>query len=166
VSALIVHSNSTAAMWEAFLVARDMPLDTPCSLVEFGNAREMRDDLAALVIAGSKRATTSLLRWYGAGGERYPLAGDYFIVVDSQKVAACVCRMTNVQERAFADVDEAYAHIEGEGDCTLATWHRDHRAFFEAEAAANGFIFDVLTHVVLETFAVVWPPAIADTLGP
>ncbi len=165
-SALIVHSKSTATMWEAFLVAWRMALDTPCSLVEFGHAREMQDDLAALVITRSKRATTSLLRWYGAGGERYPLAGDYFIVVDSQKVAACVCRMTKVEERAFADVDEAYAQVEGEGDLTLATWRRDHRAFFEAEAVANQFVFDESTHVVLETFAVVWPPEIADALGP
>ena len=149
-------------MWEAFLVATELPLDTPCSLVEFGYEGEMQDDLAALVVAGSKRATTSLLRWYGAGGERYPLAGEYFIVVDSQKVAACVCRMTKIEERAFADVDEAYAYVEGEGDRTLATWRRDHRAFFEAEAAANDFIFDDTSHVVLETFVVLWPTGVAD----
>ncbi len=153
-------------MWEAFLAARSMPLDTPCSLVVFGYEGAMQDDLAALVVAGPKRATTSLLRWYGGGGERYPLAGDYFIVVDSQKVAACVCRMTHVGERAFADVDEAYAYAEGEGDRTLATWRRDHRAFFEAEATANDFSFDDSTHVVLETFTVLWPPEIADRLGP
>ena len=162
-STLIVHSESTAAMWEAFLIARELPRDTPCSLVEFGYASEMQDDLAALVVAGSKRATTSLLRWYGGGGERYPLAGDYFVVVDSQKVAACVCRMTEIRECAFADVDALYADVEGEGDRTLATWRRDHRAFFEAEATANNFTFDDDSHVVLETFCVVWPLGIADT---
>ena len=161
-----MHSESTAAMWEAFLVATALPLDTPCALVEFGYEGEMQDDLAALVVAGSKRATTSLLRWYGAGGERYPLAGEYFIVVDSQKVAACVCRMTKIEERAFADVDEAYAYVEGEGDRTLQTWRRDHRAFFEAEAAANDFTFDDTSHVVLETFVVLWPTDVADRLGP
>ena len=153
-------------MWEAFLAARDLPRDTPCSLVEFGYESEMQDDLAALVVAGSKRATTSLLRWYGGGGERYPLAGDYFIVVDSHKVAACVCMMTKIEERPFADVDEAYAYVEGEGDRTLATWRRDHRAFFEAEAAANDFVFDASSHVVLQTFGVLWPREIADTSGP
>ena len=158
-SVLIVHSQSTRAMWEAYLDARDLPAETPCSLVAFGDSDEMMDSLAALVLHGPKRATTSLLRWYGAGGERYPIAGDRFIVVDSKKNACCIAEMTTVRECAFRDVDAAYAYVEGEGDRTLAMWRADHGAFFAREAAQGGFVFDDDTHVVLQYFRVVWPNA-------
>ncbi len=156
-SALIAHSESTHAMWDAFLRSRDLPDETSCSLVEFGDEAAMQDDLADLVLAGTKRATTSLLRWYGAGGERYPLEGDLFIVVDSRKRAFCVAEMTDVRTCAFRDVDDAYAYVEGEGDRSLSMWRAGHRAFFEAEASANGCTFDDDAQVVLQTFRVVWP---------
>ncbi|GAC1522678.1 MAG: ASCH domain-containing protein [Vulcanimicrobiaceae bacterium] len=157
-SALVVHSPSSRAMWEAFLEARQLAEDTPCSLVALGGI-EAQDDLAALVLHGPKRATTTLLRWYGAGGERYPIAGDYFVVVDARKTAFCVAETTRVRECAFRDVDPAHAFVEGEGDRSLDGWRAEHRAVFAREATLYDFVFDDDTHVVLMTFRVVWPIA-------
>lgn len=144
-------------MWEAFLDAHDLPADTACSLASFGDSDAMMADLAALVLHGPKRATTALLRWYGAGGEPYPRVGDLFIVVDADARAYCVAEMSDVRECAFGDVDAAYAFVEGEGDRTLATWRADHRAFFERQAREGGFVFDDDARVVLQTFRVRWP---------
>ena len=66
---------------------------------------------------------------------------------------ACVIRTVSVEVRRFAQVDERFAWIEGEGDRSLEYWRAEHVRFFEAE----GRPVDDDTPVVLETFELLWP---------
>jgi uncharacterized protein YhfF len=119
---------------------------------------EVADELAALVVDGPKRATTTMLAEFESGREPvFPVPGMLWIVVDSGGHPRCVIRTTRVEVRAFDEVDAAFAWDEGEGDRSLAYWRDVHVRFFSRQAAASGGVFDGRTKVVLERFAVIWP---------
>ena len=84
------------------------------------------------------------------------------MVVDSANAPRAIVRTTRVEVRPFRDVDARFAWDEGEDDRTLESWRAGHIAFFEREAAAEGFTFHEDLPVVLERFTVVWPPEVAD----
>lgn len=136
----------------AFVRAAGFEPDAIVECTQFAYDPRVQDELAALVVAGTKRATTSLDRWYTAGDERFPEAGDLFVVVDSQRAPKCVCRTTSVEVRRFDDVDAAFAWDEGEDDGSLASWRRIHERFFSEEARQNGFSFTGESSVVLCRF--------------
>jgi uncharacterized protein YhfF len=89
-----------AAMWEAF-VRESGAGPTPLPEVVAFAADAVADELALLVARGIKRATTSLERWYTEGGEPYPVAGTYILVVDGAGRAVCIVRTTSVETRPF-----------------------------------------------------------------
>jgi uncharacterized protein YhfF len=97
----------------------------------FGDSPEIADALLALVIAGTKTATCGALRDYGDGGDAMPVVGRRDVVLDGQGRRAAVIETQEVTVRRFAEVDAAFAHDEGEDDCTLASWRDGHQAFFE-----------------------------------
>ena len=60
----------------------------------------------------------------------------------------------------FAEVDEAHAYAEGEGDRSLEHWRSVHRRFFTEHATHDRFAdggFDEQMPVVLERFEVLVP---------
>ena len=67
-----------------------------------------------------------------------------------------------LDEDFFADVDQAFAWDEGEGDRSLAFWRRAHDGFFGRSCARIGIAWHPGLEVVCERFRVVWPPAAAD----
>ncbi len=147
-------------MWAQFVAADGASrLSSAYRVVEFGDSPELIEDLAALIVAGPKRATTSLARWYREGGEAMPMVGGFGVVVGGNGTARCVVRTTRVEVMPFSRVDEEFAFDEGEGDRTLAWWRAAHRRFFEREAAREEFLFEDEHDVVLERFEVVWPAA-------
>lgn len=125
--------------------------------MQFAHDPNVQDALAALVDAGIKGATTALQRWYTEGGERLPEAGELFVVIDSRRAPRCICRMTSVEIRRFADVDAAFAWDEGEDDRSLASWRAIHERFFAKEARDGGFSFDGASPVVLPRFERIAP---------
>lgn len=116
--------------------------------------RELADELVRLVLAGTKRATTSLPSLFEDAGEDLPRPGDHSVVVDGRGVARCVIETTEVEVRPFAEVDARFAHDEGEGDRSLASWREMHLRFF----ASQGTTVEDTTAVVCERFALRWPP--------
>lgn len=132
-------------------------------VVEFGDSPELIDELSALVVAGTKRATASLLRDYEIEGEPVPEVGDHFVTVDGAGNPLCVCRTTDIRIGPLSSVDDAFAWDEGEGDRSRDYWLKAHRNFFTRDSARNNLSFhdDILT--VFERFTVVWPPELADS---
>lgn len=126
-------------------------------IYSFGNTSVIVDQLAELVVSGPKRATTSLLRWYGPGGERIPVTGDLFLIVGSECVPRAVARVTRVDVKPFQAIDSDDAWDEGEGDRSLAYWRAAHRKFFEAEGARAAFTFREDDLVVFCRFDLLWP---------
>jgi uncharacterized protein YhfF len=109
--------------------------------------------LGRTVRDGPKRGTASLLSTYQDDDEPLPKVGDLSVVLGGGGEPICVIRTVSVEVRRFAQVDERFAWIEGEGDRSLEYWRAEHVRFFEAE----GRPVDDDTPVVLETFELLWP---------
>ena len=148
----------TDAFWRRFRAVRP---DAPAEyrILQFGGGDlTLADELAALVADGPKRATTTLLRDFETGREPvFPVPGMLWLVVDGAGRPLAVIRTTRVDTCEFDAADAAFARDEGEGDGSLAWWRDAHLRYFGRQAAADGFVFDGRTKVVLERFAVIWP---------
>ena len=124
----------------------------------FGDSPEMADELAQLVLAGTKRATAGAVWSYEASGKGVPRPGHLSIVTNSAGTPLCVIETRAVEVKPFSSVTAEFAAVEGEGDGSLGYWQRVHAAYFtrECEAAGRRFTPDML--VAFETFDVVFPP--------
>lgn len=150
------------AFWRAYLT--QLPREHPHHRAKpdafgFGDKPDLADELAALVLAGQKRATTSLPVEFSSLGEALPRAGDLSIIVRGNGSPAALIERTHVEARAFDDVDQRYASTEGEGDGSLASWRRDHSEYFGDVSRRHGGSFDGRTTVLCQVFRVVWPAA-------
>ncbi len=97
---------------------------------QFGDSRELCDELLALVRIGKKTATCGAQRYFGESGEALPVVERRDIALDWDGALALVVETTEVTERRFCDVDADFALAEGENE-TLAGWQAGHRRFFE-----------------------------------
>jgi uncharacterized protein YhfF len=116
----------------------------------FGDSPEMADELLALVLEGTKTATCGAFGDYGPGGEAMPAVGRRDVVLDGQGRRAAVIETVEIELRRYDEVDERFAHDEGEGDRTLAWWRDAHRGYFER---TGGFSPDM--QLVCERFRLV-----------
>ena len=148
------------AFRRAYERATGRPL--PGESFAFGLDGQTADELAALVMAGPKRATTSLVVEYEAEGEPLPAAGDRSVVLDGSGDPVCVIETTRVDVRRFDDVDAEFAWVEGEGDRSLERWREVHRHALGATCDALGIAFTPDLAVVCERFEVVWAPGEDD----
>lgn len=124
----------------------------------FGDQPRMADELAALVVAGVKTATSSAQRDYEAGDEPLPRPGDLGIVLDGAGRPQALIVTTEVSVVPFDQVSADHAHAEGEGDRSLSYWRRAHRDFFTRAAEQRGGAgFTPDMPVVLERFEVLVP---------
>ena len=145
-----------ARFWEAFRVQHLQVPAEPYEVFYFDDNQPSADELAALVMAGTKRATASLLWSYQAEGEPLPQVGDLSLVTDWAGEPQCVIETTTVQVVPYEQVPEAFAATEGEGDGSLAYWRRAHWACFGRECARLGREPQLDMPVVCERFEVIW----------
>lgn len=99
----------------------------PCC--RFGSTAEIEERLAALVIAGRKRATV----WDGQE-ENPTVPGMRWAVMAGARPVA-VIETVALGRRRFAEVDDAFAALEGEGDGSLRFWRLAHQDYFEKSGA-------------------------------
>ena len=122
----------------------------------FGSSPEMADELLALVLAGTKTATASVLSDYEAAGEEVPRAGDLSIVTDGAGHPRALIVTTEVHVVPFDEVTAEHAYAEGEGDRSLRFWREVHARYFaeqgEDPASSAGRL-----PVVCESFRVLHP---------
>lgn len=122
----------------------------------FGVDEEQADELLDLVLAGKKTATASA-RWdYEAEGEQLPTSGELSIILDGRGEPRALVRTVDVRLVPFAQVDEAHAYAEGEGDRSLAHWRAEHQRFFTEHRSHDKPFSDDMP-VVLERFEVLVP---------
>jgi len=122
----------------------------------FMDTPEGADKLAGLVVHGPKRATASLARDY-SDAEPIPAVGGLWVVVDGAGRPAALIRTTDVRRGPLSSVSDQFAWDEGEGDRSREHWLRAHCAYFERQAAAEGFEFHPGIETVFERFEVLWP---------
>jgi uncharacterized protein YhfF len=106
--------NEDTAWWQ------DLPR------TRFGSART-EERLAALIIAGRKRATV----WNALQGCETAPGMQWVVTVSGRPVA--VIETLSVEQRRFDCIDEAFAREEGEGDRSLTFWQSVHEDFFQSE---------------------------------
>lgn len=97
----------------------------------FGDSPQMADELLDLVIAGEKTATCGPARDFGPGKATPPEVGRRDIILDGKGRPAVVIETVEVTRRRFCDMDELFAHDEGEGFKTLAYWREGHKTYWE-----------------------------------
>lgn len=114
------------------------------------------DELAALVLEGSKRATAGLVWEYEADGALLPKVGERSIVTDWDGDAVCVIENTRIDICAYEDVDQDFATTEGEGDKSLDYWRKAHWAYFSDRCAELGRQPDSRMMVVCQRFKVLY----------
>lgn len=138
--------------------ALNLPADTPLqSAYRFGADDNDANQLAALVLAGTKTATASARDLY-ENDEPLPQVGEYDAILNGDNEPVCVTYTDAVAVQPFDQVSADHAYREGEGDRSLAYWRQVHAAFFKAEYAELGRTFDPTTsRVVLESFHRVYP---------
>ena len=153
---MFYKTAATDAYWRAFANAAGLD-HSNYVVARFGDDASMADSLLALTLAGTKRATASLLREYGPCGDPLPRVGDYVVVVDGRGVPGCIWQTTDVVVKPLCDVDAQFAWDEGEGDRTLAWWRDAHRDYFTRQASRERFTMHERIDTVFERFVVVWP---------
>ncbi len=122
----------------------------------FGDGGELADELGALVVAGTKTATCSLLWEYEVLGDRVPQVGDLSIILDGNKNPLCIIETTEINIRPYNEVDADFAYEEGEDDRTLASWRIAHWKFFSRTCKVIGKELDESMPLVCERFKIVW----------
>jgi uncharacterized protein YhfF len=153
--------ESVQGYWDAFEASARVSHEE-FVVLQFGDGAELADELAAQVVLGKKRATTSLLRDATESGKRILKTGDHCVVVDGKNTPRCIVRILEVEIKPLRDVDEDFAREEGGGDGSLEWWRSAHERYFRRQGAREGFAVDGATEVVLARFELVWPLRLAN----
>lgn len=151
---------ATDEMWEAYTATTSRGGDY--TVAAFGDHPQLVDELLALVLDGTKRATAAAVHEFDVVGEPLPRPGDHFVVVDSSGQPRCICRTSEVRIGPLSSVRPAFAWDEGEGDRTREDWLHEHHRYFDRVAEHAGIDLPDDVEVAFERFTVVWPPEHAD----
>lgn len=153
-----MENESIKQMWENYLLSIGESSDTTdknYTAWYFDNNERDANELAELVLEGTKRATASLYDSYGSD-EEIPKIGDLSIITNWSGIAKCIIMSTSIEVVPYKDVDEEFAATEGEGDKSLEYWRKVHRKFFSEELTEIGGEFSEEIPVVCEKFEVVF----------
>jgi len=145
--------------WDSFLAT--LPSDSPYLEKKyvaegFGDHPKLADELGALVVCGIKTGTCSSLWEWQAEGNPIPEAGLITIVLSGAGDPICIIETTEVTQRHFNEVNEDFAHSEGEGDCSLRYWREAHTIYFSRVLPKIGREFSEDMLLVCETFQVIY----------
>ncbi len=153
---------SATNFWNEFLNSPTGKLTTCKAQPEawgFGDGTEMADELGALVAAGIKTATASLMWEYESEGNPLPKPGDLSIILDGSGSPLCLIETVAVEVRPFNQVDAQFAYDEGEGDRTPEFWRDAHWRFFTRTCREIGREPVQDMPVVCERFKLIYLPA-------
>lgn len=155
----MIDNDSARALWAAYIDDNPGAAGKRVVVDHFCDNRADADVLAALVLAGIKRATACSVAELQAAGEPLPQPGDHLIVTDWSGVAQCIACTTHVEIVRFGDVSAEFAAAEGEGDGSLAYWQQTHRAYYQRVLAGTGVVVDDDLLIACERFERVYRPA-------
>lgn len=127
-----------------------------------GPGSDLRRELVALVLAGTKRATAGLLVEMELDEETVPYPGLREAIVDENGCIVGVAETTECRILRMADVDDQFAIDEGEGFADAAHWRSAHETFFSsylseirARLGNPGWALDDDTLIVCQRFRLV-----------
>ena len=100
---------------------------------------ELRDELTALALDGTKTATASLGVDYVIDGAMPPRPGDREVLLDSDGQPVAILEITRTELSTISLVTDEFARAEGDGFADAADWREAHERFW------NGYIDDLRT---------------------
>jgi len=150
-------NTQETAYWKTYLQTLDNPAEQPSVSVGIAGNPAIADDLLALYLTAQKTAGSGLLKDYQLAGDPLPQVGDHWIILDSQAQPRCIVKTVRVEQHRFAQVPEAVAIAEGEGDLSLAYWRAAHLEFFKPFLADWGITDLEQETVVTEYYELVYP---------
>jgi len=149
-------SSTLESFWKTCCAALPDAPAAPPEAWYFCDNEADADELGALVLAGTKTATCSLLWVYETEGEDVPQVGYWSIITNWAGDPLCVIQTVEVTIRPYDQVDARFAYDEGEGDRSLAYWRVAHWRFFSRECAEIGRVPAPDMPLVCERFRVVF----------
>lgn len=99
--------------------------------LELGTPGSLRDRLSALVLAGTKTATATLLAEYAEEEEALETPGEVLALLGSHGTVLAELRVTAVTTVPFGEVPWSFAEAEGEGYSDVAHWRRVHADYWQ-----------------------------------
>lgn len=150
-----MENESATKFWEEY---RKVNPDAPKDYVvwAFGGTKEIADELANLVLEGTKTATTSNFTSYEIEKEPLPSVGLNNIIITGEGKAVAIVETMSVQVVPFDEVTDEHAYLEGEGDRTLRYWRDVHESFFKKELNDINQEFHYKIPVVCERFRLIY----------
>lgn len=125
--------------------------------IEFGTPGESRARLVNLIVNGNKRATAGLLHDYAREGEPVEHVGECLAMADNDGNHVATLYVTHVEVTRFADVPDAFALAEGEGDLNGADFRASHLDYWTRvgetisdDTRVVQVYFDLLAHRLRE----------------
>ncbi len=130
--------------------------------MSIGGTPELADDGAALILAGTKTATSSPLWDYPDG--RLPFVGALSVLLDGRRRPVGIVETVGVETVRFSDVTETMARAYGEGERTLVWWRRVIGGWYRDKAARDRQVFSQDDELLWEWIEVRHrlPPGIAS----
>lgn len=116
----------------------------------FGDSPEMADELLALVLAGKKTATVSVV----LENEQTPSVGDLSLVLDGCGNPACVIKTVYLETVRFCDLTWDMVKLEGEDD-NFERWKAGNIRYWTRDAEKRGYTFTDQIPITFECFEVV-----------
>jgi len=145
------------AFWKSFVDAQKAdPTPRFLEAFHFDDNEPSANELAQLVLAGTKRATAGLVWSFESASMLLPKAGDLSVVTNWARTPLCVIETQRVDIVPYEEVSADFAATEGEGDGSLRYWQQVHWAYFGRECQRIGREPSPRMPVVCERFAVVY----------
>ena len=142
-------------MWAKYCSDNDIDVLTKYDMWKFCGGGVFADDLANLVLAGIKTATSSSKIAFETDGDPLPETGTYSVILFDNDEASCILQDTKVSVVPFNKVSEEHAYKEGENNRSLEMWREVHKNAFSPDYERVGQEFDENGLCVLEEFQVV-----------
>lgn len=108
----------------------DVPPHGELRGLELGDPGQLRQELTALVVAGTKTATAGRLSEYADEDEPLEHVGERLTLLDDDGRPMGTVVVTRVEVVPFVEVTWAFAQAEGEGFTDIEDWRVRHRRFW------------------------------------
>jgi uncharacterized protein YhfF len=161
---LLFDTEKTRAFWLKACEEADIDPQTPHHAGTFAEPVAGDDDdakfidfLSELARSDRKRGTAHMQFHFEHEGIRIREPGDCWIVTTVRGEPLCVVRVTAVAITPYAEVGEAFAASEGEGDLSVAAWRKAHLDYFRNQCARWGHAWREDQPIVCESFELVYP---------
>lgn len=150
-----MKNDSAIQLWDEY---RKSNPDAPKDYVvwSFGGTKEVADELAKLVLDGTKTATTSNYALYELENEPLPSVGLHNIILNGEGMAVAIVETISVDVVPFDEVAALHAYLEGEGDRSLSYWREVHESFLKKELKDLHQEFHEKIPVVCERFRLIY----------